>query len=168
MFLAEVVEEIGKMAVIQLQGFVRRTGAVVEQLAPARFGCLVFCPMNNEQRQSDARELLLEPLVRTNQFSNRLGRLRLVRDERIAVHGGHDLRIAREVLILETQHVGMGRNVTESLQHYERKIRRGCLKGEALADQAGERRLMIERIQAGKDPTRAMPEQGHWKVRGSG
>src|SRR5207247_10861207 len=37
--------------------------------------------MKNEQRQSDAGELLLEPLVRTNQFGNCLGRLRLVRDE---------------------------------------------------------------------------------------
>ena len=59
----------------------------------------------------------------------------------------------------------MRRHVTESLQHRERKIRRGCLKGEAFADQAGERRRMIERIQAGKDPTGAMPEQEHGKAR---
>src|SRR5882762_1466958 len=113
--ITEVVEEVVKMPVIQLQGLVRRTGAVVEKLAPARFGGFVFCPMKNEQRQSDAHELLLEPLVRTNQLGNCLGRLRLVRDERIAVHGGHDLRITGEVLILETQDVSMRRNVTESL-----------------------------------------------------
>src|SRR5436309_3273458 len=68
------------MPVIQLQGLVRRTGAVVEELAPARFGGFVFCPMKNEQRQSDAHELFFEPLVRTNQLRNRLGRLRLVRE----------------------------------------------------------------------------------------
>src|SRR5262245_7939460 len=62
----------------------------------------------------------------------------------------------------------MRRNVTESLQHCERKIRRGCLKGEALADQAGERRRMIERIQAGKDPAGAVSEQEHGKARVSG
>src|SRR5712671_1429539 len=62
----------------------------------------------------------------------------------------------------------MWRNVTESLQHRERKIRRGRLKSEAFADQARERRRMIERIEAGKDPTGAMPEQEHGKAGVSG
>ena len=95
--------------------------------------------MKNEQRQCDALELLLESLVRTHQLGNRLGRLRLVRDERVVVHGGHDLRVSGEVFVLETQDVGMRRHVTESLQHRQRKIWCRCLKSEALADQAGER-----------------------------
>src|SRR6266705_4014137 len=59
----------------------------------------------------------------------------------------------------------MRRHVTESLQHRERKIWRWCLEGEAFADQAGERRRMIERIQAGQDPTGAMPQQKYGKAR---
>src|SRR5439155_27170364 len=58
----------------------------------------------------------------------------------------------------------MRRHVTESLQHRERKIWRWCLKREAFADQAGERRRMIERIQAGQDPTSAVLEQKHGKA----
>src|SRR5258706_4031710 len=59
----------------------------------------------------------------------------------------------------------MRRNVTESLQHRERKIWRGYLKGEAFADQAGQRRRMLECVQAGQDPTGAMTEQKHGKAR---
>src|SRR5258708_12849999 len=62
----------------------------------------------------------------------------------------------------------MRRYVTEPLQRRERKIRRGCLKSEAFADHTRERRRMIERIQAGKDATGAMPKQEHGKARVSG
>jgi hypothetical protein len=47
---------------------------------------------------------------------------------------------------LETQHVRMRRDVTEPLERRQRELRCGHPEGEALANQAGQFRLMVERI----------------------
>jgi len=54
--------------------------------------------LNREHLAEVVEEVVKMPLVRTNQLGNRLGRLRLVRDERIDVHAGHDLRITTPVI----------------------------------------------------------------------
>ena len=111
------------------------------------------------------RKLLLQPLVGADHLGHRLRRLRLVRDERIGVHRRHDLRIAREVLVLEVQHVRVRRDVAQPLEHREREVRRGHLEREALADQPRELRLVLERVQARDDAAGAVTEQEHRQAR---
>jgi len=50
-------------------------------------------------------------------------------------------------------------HVAEPLEHGQRKIRRGHLEGEALADEPGELRLMLDRIEAGDDPPALCPSR---------
>src|SRR5206468_8119469 len=71
----------------------------------------------------------------------------------------HDFRIAREVFILELHHVSVRREMTDSLEHRDRKIRSGHLEGETLANESGELGLMLECVNAGDDSSRAVSEQ---------
>ena len=120
--------------------------------------------MKNEQRQSDAHELLLEPLVRSNQLGNRLGRLRLVRDERVVVHELYNLGIAREQFILEVKDVGVRGEVANAFENRESKIRCWNLVGKTFADQTSEFGWVFERIDARHDAARAVTEQEHGRA----
>jgi hypothetical protein len=57
-----------------------------------------------------------------------------VGDERVAVHLLHDLRVAREVLVLEPDQVRVRRDVAQPLE-------------------------MLERVEAGDDAPGAVPEE---------
>jgi hypothetical protein len=61
-----------------------------------------------------------------------------MRDERVGVHLLDHLSIARKVLILQVQHMGVRGDVTETLEHREREIRSWHLIGEAFANQPSE------------------------------
>src|SRR5260221_7498671 len=87
------------------------------------------------------------------QRSRRLG---LVRDERIDVHRGNGLRIAREVFVLEVQNVRVWREMAQPFEDGERKVRSRQLVRKALADQARELRLVIEGEQTGDDAAGAV------------
>ena len=75
------------------------------------------------------------------------------------VHRLHDFGIARKVLVLETQHVRMRREVAQALEDGQREIGRRHLEGEALADESRELGLVFERVDAGDDAAGAVPEQ---------
>ena len=53
------------------------------------------------------------------------------------------------------------RDVAQPLEHGEREVRRRHLEREALADQAGELGLMLERVEARHDAAGAVTEQEH-------
>ena len=55
----------------------------------------------------------------------------------------------------------MRRHVTESLEHRERKVRRGQFVREALTDETCELLLMVERIDARDHAAGAVPEHEH-------
>ena len=59
---------------------------------------------------------------------------------------GDDARIAGEILVLEVQHVGVGEDVAESLEHGERHVRRRRLKRKTLADQPRKTCLMVDGV----------------------
>ena len=114
------------------------------------------------------RKCLLEPLVGADHFGQGLRRLRLVRDQRVGIHRGDHLRIAGEVLVLETQHVRVRRHVAQPLEHRQRKVRSGQSERETLADQAGELSLVLEGVEAGHDSAGAVAEQEYGKARLTG
>jgi len=141
---------------VQLQRLVLRAGRVVEQLAAARFGRFVGTAVEDEHGQRHERKPLLQPLVRAHHRRQRSRRLRLVRDERISVHRCNGLRIAREVFVLEVQNVRVWREMAQPFEDGERKVRGRQLVRKALADQAGELRLVIEGEQTGDDAAGAV------------
>src|SRR5215468_9551300 len=75
LLLVEVVEQVVIVALVELEGLVLRARFLVKVLAAARLGGLVFRAMQDQHRQGDARELLLQPLVGANHLRHRLGRL---------------------------------------------------------------------------------------------
>ena len=82
-----------------------------------------------------------------------------MRDQRIVVHGLHDVGIAREHLVLEMQDVGVREDVAHPLEHGQREIRRGDLVSKALADEPVDLGLVLQRVNAGDDAARAVAEQ---------
>jgi hypothetical protein len=62
------------------------------------------------------------------------------------------------------QHVCVRRDVTQTFEHGQREL--GCrhLERKALANESSKLRLMVERIEAGHDTTRAVPQQEHRKA----
>ena len=111
---------------------------------------------------------VFESLVRAHELRHGLRGLRLVRDQRIGVHHGDRLRIARKVLVLEAQHVRVRKHVTQSFQDGEGDVRRRRLKREAFADEAGEVGLMFEGVETGEHTARAVTEHEHGKIRFTG
>ncbi len=57
------------------------------------------------------------------------------------------------------QYVGVRPDMGEALEHGQRKLRRRHLEGEALADEPGKLRLVVERIEARNHAAGAMAEQ---------
>jgi hypothetical protein len=64
---------------------------------------------------NDEGKLFLESLVGANELGDGVGGLDLMGGERVLVHELNHSRIAREVLFLETQDVGVGRDVAQPL-----------------------------------------------------
>src|SRR6266508_1494278 len=158
-FLVDIAEQVVKMPLIEFQCLVGRAGHVIKVLAAAGPGDLVICAVHDQHRQGDLREPLLQPLVAAQHRCNRLGWLHLVRDERVALERLDHFRIPRETVIIQPEHVGIGHDMAQTLQHSEGDIRRRQLVCEALADQAGELGLMVERIHAGDYAAGAVAEQ---------
>ena len=77
--------------------------------------------MQDQERQRGTREVALDAPVRADQRRDGLGRLHLVLEERVRVHRPHYLRVAGEVLVLQTPDVGVRRDVAEALQHRQRE-----------------------------------------------
>lgn len=90
--------------VIKLEGLVLRAGCGVEGLAAARLCRLVLRTVQDQERQLDARKLAFEPFVGADQCGGGIGRLALACDQGVAVHGLDDVRVAREVFVLQLQH----------------------------------------------------------------
>src|SRR2546426_7517746 len=80
-------------------------------------------------------------------------------NEGIGVHRLYDRWIAREIFVLEMQHVGMRSHVAQPLENGEGEVLRRHLEREALADEPGELRLMLDRIEAGDDPPALCPSR---------
>ena len=90
-----------------------------------------------------------------------------VRDERVFVHCLHDLGIAREILVLEVQHVCVRRDMAQSLERGKSEGGRRHLEGEALADWCCQFRLMLERIEARHDTAGAVTQEIDRNPRGA-
>ena len=147
------------MALVELEGFVRGAGLVVEELAAVGPGHLVGGAVQDQERQHEAREVALDALVGADQRRDGLGRLHLVLEQRVRVHRAHHLRVAGEVLVLQTQDVGVRRDVAEALQHRQREVGGRDPEGEVLADEAGQLGLVVERVDARDDAAGAVAEQ---------
>ena len=100
-------------------------------------------------------------LVGAHHLGDGLARLRLVRDQRVGVQRRDRRRVARKILVLQLAHVRVRRQVAEPLQHRQREVRRGHLEREALADQARELVLVLERVATGDHAAGAVTEQEH-------
>ena len=68
-------------------------------------------------------------------------------------------RIAREVLVVELQHVRVRRQVADALEDGEREVGRVHLERKALADQTGDLVLILQRVDARDHAARAVAEQ---------
>src|SRR5271169_5235070 len=150
------MERVVKVSLVEFERFVVGTGSVVKELAAAELRGLVGGAMENKHRQSDERKVPLEPLVRADHRGYGACGLSLVGDERVVVHGLHHLGIAREVLVLEVQHVGVWCEVAYSLDDSECKVRSRHLEGETFANQSSEFGLVLEGVKTGHDTAGAV------------
>ena len=155
----EVAEQVVEVAVVELEGLVLGAGLVEEELAAVGAGRLVGGAVQDQERQLEEREVALDPVVGAGEGGDGLGRLHLVLEERVVVHLLDDGGIAGEGLEGQAQHVGVRRDVAQALQHREREVGGVDLEGEALADEAGEAGLVLERVDAGGDAAGAVAEQ---------
>src|SRR5262245_19646661 len=119
--------------------------------------------MQDQDRQRDLAERLLETLVGSDHFCQGLRRLRFVRDQRVGVHPSHNVGISGEVLVLEAQHVRMRRDVAEPLEDGQGEVWRWNLERKALAQEASKLLLMVKSVQAGHDASGTVPQQKQWQ-----
>ena len=160
-FLADVVEQVVVVPLVELERLVLGSGGLVEELAAVADGGLVVGAVHDEHRQRDARELFPEPLVGANQRRDGNRRLHLVRGQRIVVQRLNRLRIAREILVLELEHRKPRGDVAQPLDGGEGEAWRRHLEREALADEAGELGLVLERVDRRDDAAGTVAEQEH-------
>ncbi|EUB99867.1 hypothetical protein PMI07_006148 [Rhizobium sp. CF080] len=99
--------EVVDMAFVKLQHAVSRTGMAMEIFAAAGLRHHVLRPVQDKDRQRDLRELPLQALVGADHLGNSLGGLRLIGNQWIGIHRRHDSRIARRILVLQGQNMGM-------------------------------------------------------------
>ncbi len=111
--LVDVIEEVVKIPLVELQRFVDGADPVVKVLAAGRLRILVEGAVQDQDWQSNRRKFLLESLVSPNRCGHSSCRLSLVVNQRILVHGFHDLRVARKPLIRKVKDVGMRRKVAQ-------------------------------------------------------
>jgi hypothetical protein len=78
--LADVVEEVVVVLLVELQRFVLGADRVVEELAALAHRRLVVRAVHDQHRQRDEWELLAEPLIGAHQRRNGDRRLHLMRD----------------------------------------------------------------------------------------
>ena len=122
-FLADVVERIVEVALVELQRLVRRP-AFVELLAALGPRDRVLRAMDDEQWHCEQREVAFQPLVGAHHLGHSLGGLHFVREQRVVDECLGHLGIAREILFLQLEHVRMGREMRESLEYRQREVRR--------------------------------------------
>src|SRR5579863_1402054 len=108
LFLANVIQQVVVVPLVEFERLVCRARVFVKKLAPARLCRLICSSVENEQRQSDPAEPSLEPFVGTHQLSNRPRWLRFMSDERILIHSFDRLWVARKILVLEMKHMRKG------------------------------------------------------------
>jgi hypothetical protein len=63
--------------------------------------------VQNQDGESDVGERLFESFVCAHQFRDGLRGLRFIGNQRIRIHGLDNLGIAREILVLQMQNVGV-------------------------------------------------------------
>src|SRR5215467_16319470 len=63
LLLAVIGEQVVVVALVQLERLVRGAGSLLEEFAPPLEGDLVASSVEDEQRQRDAGEPIMEPLV---------------------------------------------------------------------------------------------------------
>src|SRR5258708_33077913 len=141
---SQVVEQIVKVTLVELESLVGRAGHVVEPLAAARLRCLVERAVQDEHWKRDERELLLQPLVGADHRRYGLNGLNLPCDERVVVHRLNGRGIAGKVLVLQLKDMRMRQHVAQALEYGKGEIRRRQFVGETLADQARELGLVLE------------------------
>src|SRR5499427_1052210 len=154
-----------KVPLVQLQRLVFRAGLLVELLAAARLRYLVGGAVQDEERQGELPEALLQQLVRAHHLDDRLARLRLVGDQRVGVQRRHDRRVARKVFVLELEHVRVRRHVADPLEDRQRDVRRWHLVREVLTDEARDLALVFQRVAAGDYATGTVTEEEHRQAR---
>src|SRR5260370_541303 len=76
--LADVVERVVVVAVVELQRLVARAGRVEEELAAARLRGLVARAVDDQKQPLDERKLFLQPLVGAHHLGHGFRRIRLL------------------------------------------------------------------------------------------
>src|SRR5579859_2297401 len=114
--LADVAQQVVEVAVVQPERLVRRAGLVEEELAAMRLRRPVGLAVQDQNGQGDLVELLLEALVGAHHLGQRLRGAGLVNDEGVVLHRLDHLRIAREVLGPELEHVRARGDVADPLR----------------------------------------------------
>jgi len=148
-FLAEVVKQVVVVTLVELQRLVSGTGRVIKTLAATWLGGLVLGPVQDEYRQGDQGELLLEPIIRAHHLGQGLQGLSFILDKWVIVHGFNHLGITRKVCVVKLEQMRMGHYVTQPFENGQGEIRRRHLVGKALADQAVNLGLMLKRVNSG-------------------
>jgi hypothetical protein len=100
----------------------------------------------------------VQPLIGADQRGDGRGGLGLALGERIGLQRGKGRRVAGEILHVQRQHAEPRRDMADALDRGEHEARRRDLEGEALADQPGDLRLVVERVGAGDDAARAVAQ----------
>ena len=130
---------------------------VVEILAPRRTRGLVRRPVNDQHRDGERGHVRLEPLGGLEQLGGRLGRLRLLGDERVVVHARHGVWIAGEVLVVQREDVHVRREMADAFERQLHQVGEPDVEREALAHQAGDLVLMLEHVRRAMTPPALWP-----------
>jgi hypothetical protein len=84
--LVDIVEQVVKVALVELERLVGRAGHLVKALATARLGGLVERAMPDKHGNGERPKLRLQPLVGAHHLRDGLRWLHLMRNQRIIVH----------------------------------------------------------------------------------
>lgn len=121
--------------------------------------------MHDEHGQRDPWELPLEPFVGRSKLGHRERQLRFVLNNGSRSIPSDSLGVAREVRVLQGEHVRVRPQVAQSLHHGQHEIGGWHAERKALADQSGELVLVLEHVDARHHAAGAVSEQEHRQAR---
>ncbi len=116
LFLADVVQEVVVMHLVDLQRLVAGAGMFVEELAAVTDGGPVLCPVKDQDGQGNASETVTQPLVDTGKSRDGGCWLRLIQGQGIGLENRECRGVAREVLHVQRQDTKLRGDMTERPQ----------------------------------------------------